>query len=269
MTIKRSTGFINAVIGECSGRNAIAGGKIILLSSTAPTTADDAVIGQTLATLTDGGGAWTAETRAQWQITFSGTVGGSVSSVKVSAGPLAASGVELLAAAVTPVTDLTTTAALVAAAINNNIQFPKFSATASGAVVTISAPIGSGIKFNSTTCACTATTITATVANSGAASTAGVASANGIDFGSAPVSGIATTSETWSGSAVLAGTPTHFRIVTDGNDTGALSTVYRRMQGTVGLTGSGADLELSTTTFVTSPSATPISVTGGTLFASA
>lgn len=269
MTIKRSTGFLNTIIGDCSARQAIGGGRIVLYSGTEPATADAAITGQVLGYLSDGGAAWTAETRAQWQVTLSGTIGGSISSFKVINGPLAAAGVELLAASITPATDLTTTAALVAAAINNNTTYPNFNATSSGAVITLYAPIGSGTRFNASTITVTAVTITATAASSGAATTAGVAAANGIDFSVAPASGSTTSSETWSGSAILAGTPTHFRVVTDASDTGQLSTTLRRMQGSVGLTGSGADLTLSTTTFVTTPSATPISVTSGKLSGSA
>lgn len=74
---------------------------------------------------------------------------------------------------------------------------------------------------------------------------------NGINFG-APVSGALSkaSAETWRGLAIAAGTVGWFRFVANPSDAGASSTSLARIDGTVGTTGSGADMILSQSTYI-------------------
>jgi hypothetical protein len=72
----------------------------------------------------------------------------------------------------------------------------------------------------------------------------------GLDFEAAVTNGLLTKegSQVWSGTCVADGTATFYRLV-DSTDTGASSSSFRRVQGTVGL--AGADLNVTNTSFVT------------------
>lgn len=263
MKLNYSTGLVNALADSASAQAAAGNGKLYLFGGTMPASADTASGTSPLNTVTKGGAAFTGETQAAWQFTLSGTVGGTVGPVQMSAGPFAAAtgGLDLLAGTtVVPATGLSETALAVAAAINLK---SVFSASASGAVVTVKAPIGSGVLFNSTTIEVTGATITVSEASAGAATTAGVAAVNACNFDGLAASGIITSSETWNGNATLAGTATWFRYVTDNADTGTgASSVYRRIDGDITTIGGGGALELSTTTMLITPSATPVAITG-------
>lgn len=263
MLLNFSNGFANALASDCSAQAAAGNGKMLIFAGAMPATADDASGTSPLVPLTKSSGAWTAETLAAWTITLSGSVGGTIGPVKLSAGPYAAAtgGLDLLAGTtVVPVTDLATSAILLAAAINLK---STFAAVATGAVVYVYAPIGSGVTFNSTTCAVTAATITATVSAAGAATTAGILAVNGCNFDGIASAGIITSTETWSGTTTLAGTAAWFRIVTDPADAGTAASngFYRRIDGNITTIGGGGALELSTTNLLSSP-ATPVAVTG-------
>lgn len=75
----------------------------------------------------------------------------------------------------------------------------------------------------------------------------------GLTFAAAAANGAITKTlaETWSGSAIATGTASFYRLVTP-TDTGALSTTEARLQGSVDT--SGADLNMTTTSLVTSTS---------------
>ena len=99
-----------------------------------------------------------AETRATGSVTLTGGVSGSVNTVR-------AGGVNLIAAAVNFNTSLNQTAADLATAINALTSTHGYTAGAAGAVVTITAPVGSGTLPNGITVVSTTTTITKTDAN--------------------------------------------------------------------------------------------------------
>jgi len=246
--MKLSSGFVAALCQGGGYSKQINNGVLKLYSGAEPATADAAVTGTLLATLTKSGSAYTAETQAEWKITLTGT-SGTVSTVKIG-------GFEVLGTGVAFITDLTTTAAAVAAMINNHSTSPQFPARSSGAVVYVKAPIGSGTAFNAIVCATTVTggDIAATVAGdgtpSGSAGTAGVAAANGLNFQFPDVAGVFTKETTvWQdSSADASGTVGYARLILDGTDDGTLSTSFRRIQFSVGTSGADITSQILTTT---------------------
>ena len=240
MAYKDSTGLANELTDRNCLRQIIQGGRLLLFSSTQPTNADTASNGTLLGTITLASGAFTGETLPVWKITLAGTAG-SLDSIKMG-------GLELLAAAVNFTTDLTTTAAAVAAAITNGYSLIDYTATGSGADILITGPKGSGAALNATTCVATATTLTATVANTGSVFTAGVDTVNGLKLTFPAVSGAVNMSGTWSGAGVAAGTATWFRYLCDAADTGTGNTsTFRRIDGSVTATGGGGDCTIDNT----------------------
>jgi hypothetical protein len=262
MELRFSTGFQNALASDAPAQGAAGNSKLFIFGGTRPTTANDASGTSPLVALQATVGTYAGDVVPTWTCTLSSTIGGTIGPLKISAGPFVAApgGLDLLAGTtLVPVTDLTTTATALAAKIN---LLSVFSASSVGAVVTISAPIGSGTTFNSCICTATAATIVATVAAAGAAASAGVAAAYANNFDGLSSGGIITSSETWSGNCTLTGIATWFRLVTTTADTGTgASATYRRVDGDVTTIGLGGALELSTTNFLSSP-ATPVAVTG-------
>ena len=259
--MQMSTKLANLIASGQDVRSAIGNFKRLIYAGTKPTTADSAINGTLLATLTKDGGAATFETRPVWAITIAGTMGGTVT-VKMGGAPIHA--------AVTSATDATTTAAALAAAINGTTikPFAGFTATSSGAVLFVIGPVGSGASLNALVCTTTVTgSVTATVASSGLpdgnnGTTLGVAAVNCCDFDARSVAGVMTSSQTWStASAAATGTATWFRDVYDAADTGTASTAFLRKQGSVTTTGGGGDMELGSTLIT---SGTPVQVTGAT-----
>ena len=259
--MQMSTKLANLIASGQDVRSAIGNFKRLIYSGTKPTTADSAINGTLLATLTKDGGAATFETRPVWAITIAGTMGGTVT-VKMGGAPIHA--------AVTSATDATTTAAALATAINGTTikPFSGFTATSSGAVLSVIGPVGSGASLNALVCTTTVTgSVTATVASSGLpdgnnGTTLGVAAVNCCDFDARSVAGVMTSSQTWSTTAAAAtGTATWFRDVYDAADTGTASTAFLRKQGSVTTTGGGGDMELGSTLIT---SGTPVQVTGAT-----
>lgn len=259
--MQMSTKLANLIASGQDVRSAIGNFKRLIYSGTKPTTADSAINGTLLATLTKDGGTATFETRPVWAITIAGAMGGTVT-VKMGGAPIHA--------AVTSATDATTTAAALAAAINGTTikPFSGFTATSSGAVLSVIGPVGSGASLNALVCTTAVTdSVTATVASSGLpdgnnGTTLGVAAANCCDFDARSVAGVMTSSQTWStASAAATGTATWFRDVYDAADTGTASTAFLRKQGSVTTTGGGGDMELGSTLIT---SGTPVQVTGAT-----
>jgi phage tail sheath gpL-like len=113
-------------------RTALSGGKLKIYTGAQPASADAAPTGTLLATITDGSGAHTAEVRATGTVTLSGS-SGSITACTVN-------GLTVLGETVPFNTDLTTTAADLAEAINEYPSVPKITASSSGAVVTLTAP---------------------------------------------------------------------------------------------------------------------------------
>lgn len=240
MAISISTGFANELTDRTCLRTNLTGGRLLMFSGTQPTNADTASNGTLLATITNASGTFTAETLPVWTVVLAGS-SGSVDSIKIG-------GLELLTSAVNFTTDLTTTAALIATAITAGYTLLDYTATSSVANLYISGPKGSGAALNSAVCAATATTMTATVSNSGAPTTAGVNAANGLTFSFPASAGAVAINGTWSGVGAATGTASWFRYLCDGADAGIASTsTYRRIDGSITATGGGGDCTIDNT----------------------
>ena len=240
MAQRKSTGLVNFMANSGSARNGLGNSRIKIYTGTQPASADDAVTGTLLVTLTKSGGAYTPETLPQWQFTLSGS-SGTLTSVKVG-------GVEVLGSTITYATSLDATATATAAAITAYFGIPDYRATASGAVVTVTGPVGSGATLNTLVIATTVSggDLAATVASAGAVTTTGVTCVNGCNFQFPAVAGVLTKETTdWSGVAVATGTAGWFRIEADSSDNQGVSTTFKRLDGAIST--SGAEMNLSST----------------------
>jgi hypothetical protein len=261
MTVQLSSKLANLIASGVDVRSAIGNFKRNIYSGTIPATADSAINGTLLAVLTKDGNAATFETLPKWKVTIAGTMGGIVT-IKMGGSPIHA--------AVTSVTDATTTAALLATAINGSTIKPwsGFTATSTGADLYIYGPVGSGATLNALTCTSTVTaSVTATVASSGLpdgtnGTTLGVTAVDCCDYDARSVAGVLTSTQTWKdNSADASGTAAWYRDVYDAADTGTATTAYLRKQGTITSTGGGGDFELASTSI---SATTPVQATGGT-----
>jgi hypothetical protein len=261
MSLQLSTKLANLIASGQDVRSAIGNFKRLIYAGTIPTTADSAINGTLLATLTKDGGDAVFETRPVWAITIGGSMGGTVT-IKMGGAPIHT--------AVTSVTDATTTAAALAAAINATTikPFAGFTASSSGAVLSVIGPVGSGASLNALVCTAAVTdSVTATVASSGLpdgnnGTTLGVNAVNCCDYDARSVAGVLTSSQTWKDtSADAGGTATWYRDVYSAADTGIASTAFLRKQGTITSTGGGGDMELGSTLIT---AGTPVEATGAT-----
>jgi hypothetical protein len=236
MTLRLSTAARDYINGAGSLKSAFQDGQIQIYSGAQPATADSAPTGTLLATITAISVARTAEVLATGTVTLSGSAG-SVNGVTVG-------GVSIMDGSVPFNTDLNATAAAVAAAINATRSVPDYTATAAGAVVTISAPRGMGAAANGLTVAADTTTLSATVA----AMAGGVTAANGLKFGTSS-GGVVSKLDTqvWSGVAVASGTAGWFRFTGSVADTGALDTTATQIRMDGAIATSGAQLNMSST----------------------
>lgn len=240
MTLKLSAGLRNLINSGCSLKDALQGGEIQIYSGAQPATAEAAPTGTLLATITDASGARTAEVLSTGTLTLSTGASGSVNTVTVNS-------VSIMDTAVPFNTSLTQTAADVATMINNSVSVPEYTATSSGAVITIIAKRGSGSTPNTFAVAATVTTIT--TANSAFAG--GVSAVNGLKLGVSAAGVLPKrSSQTWSGTAVASGTGGWFRFVGAVADPGTLDATEStiRMDGAVST--SGAQLNMSNTGIV-------------------
>jgi hypothetical protein len=238
MTLRLSAGLRNFVNQNGSIRDALGGGEIQIYSGAQPASAEAAPTGTLLATITAASGARTAEVLATGTVTLTGGAGGAVNTLTVNS-------VAIIDGAVPYNSSLAQTAADLAAMINNSASSPEYTASAAGAVVTISARRGSGAGPNGYAVASTTTTLTKTDANMAG----GVTAANGLQFGTSAAGVLAKrASQAWSGIAVASGTAGWFRFVGAVADPGTLDTSEAtvRMDGAVST--SGAQLNMSSTT---------------------
>lgn len=232
MTIRLSTGLRNAIAGPLGFIGAINKGVIKIYSGTQPASADAAVTGTLLGTVTVASGALTAETRASGTITITGA-SGTITAITVGTFNIIPDD-----ATIVYDTSTTVTAALVAEAINRN---GIYTATASAAVVTIKPRPGAGAAHNGYVVSSIGT-CTATYANM----SGGVAPVNGLTFSTATSGAVSKSSAQWSFSGVAAGTAGWFRFIASEADAGSLISAAPylvRLDGSVAT--SGADLNLS------------------------
>lgn len=244
MAIKVSTGLSNELAGVSGFRQNLTGGRMLLFSGSQPANADSASSGTLLGVLTDTSGAHTGETLPVWKITLSGT-SGTLDTITIG-------GLSILPAAITFAADLPATAAAAALSITNAFSLLDFKAVSSGADILISGPNGSGALLNSMVCAATTTTLVATVAGSGAVFTSGVTALNGLQFTYPAVSGVIESTGTWSGVGVADGVAGSFRYCCDAADAGtSASTTYRRIDGSITVTGGSGNATIDNTSVST------------------
>lgn len=250
MTLRFSPALQNFIAAEGSWKDALDEGSIEIYSGTQPATADLAVTGTLLATITSGGGTKTNEIRATGVVTLS--VGAVASDTLAT---LTLLGVDLLGGAVAFDTSLTVTAAAAALKINRNPKNHFVIATSSVAVITLTAKPGFGALLNSAALATTVggnmiAAVTSTSFGSGTGgSVAGVSAVNGLKLDYNAAAGVITkdTTQTWSGTAVASDTAGWFRYKGSVVDAGALdsSAVFIRMDGNIAT--SGGDMNMSST----------------------
>lgn len=246
MTFRLSTGARNFLARHGGIADALSGGIIEIYTGAQPTSADAAPTGTLLCTISTGSGAVTSEVVATGTLTLTGGASGSVNTLTVN-------GVDILGAAVNFDSTLTQTAADVAAQINRFEGTVRYSATSSGAVVTISALPGTGASPNTWVVATTSTTITTTTANMAG----GVTQVNGLRFENASAGAVAKRiADTWSGVNAATGTAGWFRQYGSVADSKAIdnNAVAIRLDGAIAT--SGAEMNLNSTAFVSGATTT-------------
>lgn len=245
MTLRISTALRNAIQSAGSLKQALQGGRLKIYSGAQPATADSAPTGTLLATITNNSGASTAEVRATGTVTLTGSSG--------TVDSLTADSKNLIGSAITFSSTLTATAALLATAINEFNSVPKYHATSSGAVVTVSAPVGMGAAANGLVLDATCTTMGSTDVNFAS----GVSSVNGLSLGDAAAGIVGKlSSQTWSGVAVASGTAGWFRFEGPVADSGALDSTESQVRLDGAISTSGSQLNMSSTTITSSATQT-------------
>lgn len=242
MPLRMSPGLQNFIAVNGSWKDFLDEGSIEIYTGTQPATADLAVTGTLLATITSSAGARTNEIRAQGTVTLATGASGSVDTLTVN-------GVEIMGSATAFDTTLTVTATNIALKINRNPRNKAIVASASGAVITLTAQPGQGALPNGWVTASTVTTITKTDVNIGT-TTSGVSAVNGLKMDYNAAAGVFTKdiTQTWSGTAGATGTAGWFRYESSVVDAGSLdsSAVFMRMDGNIAT--SGSNLNMSSTT---------------------
>jgi hypothetical protein len=233
--MRLSTGLTNQMLGTGSIKDVMNDCVCDIYSGVQPTLPDAVPNGTLLATVTKNSGAVTAETAAHGSMTLTGGGAGSVNTVTVNS-------INILGTAVDFITDLATTATAVALQINTNPQNQLFVASATGAVITITAVNGLGALPNTWVVSSTLTTITATYTDMAS----GVTAVNGLRWATAAAGVISKTADTWSGVGVANGTAGWFRFRLASEPGTAASTVFPRIDGTIAT--SGADMVIGALT---------------------
>jgi hypothetical protein len=242
MTMRLSTGLRNFLAKEGGLGDALSGGIIEIYTGPQPASADAAPTGTLLCTITSAGATVTPEVLATGTVTLTGGASGSV-------GPITVNGVDILGGATVPFNStLAQTASDIATAINRAKTAPEYTATASGATVTISALPGTGASVNGFVVSATTATITATTGNMAG----GVNGANGLKFDPA-VGGVLSkqATQTWSGTNAATGSAGWFRqygSVADPKTVDSAGTTIR-LDGAIAT--SGAEMNLNSTALTT------------------
>ena len=236
MTVRFSSGTRIALANNVAFGRLFNRGSINIYTGVQPATADAAVTGTLLGTVTIGSGALTQETPATGTVTITG---GTTSVLTLTVGGFNIIP-DVIGVGVPYTTTTTQMATDLATAVNRN---GIYSATSSGAVVTLTAPPATGAAHNTY-----AITSTGSVTATYVAMAGGITPVNGLTFLASPIlPGVITKTGIWSFNGVAAGTAGWFRLIGSAADGGALQTGspgwLPRMDGAIAV--SGADLNLS------------------------
>jgi hypothetical protein len=254
-----STAFRNYLALGGGWSDALSNGRIKVYTESQPADADTAPSGTLLATFTNASAAYTAEVRAASTVLLAGSSG--------SLNTLTVAGIPLILSAVNFITDINTTAAAVATAINACQPVHGFTATASTATVTIKAPKNTGAYLNALTVAAGLTTLTATINGGssttlgGTGATAGVTAVNGLNFGVPAAGVLAKTSDTWSAVAVATGRAGWMRFEGEGRDDQSSGTTFIRFDCSIGTSGADINITNATMTAAAVQTFSPFSIT--------
>lgn len=246
MTMRLSTGLRNFIAKQGGIAEALNNGIIEIYTGAQPASADAAPSGTLLCTISNNAGAVTSEVLATGTLTLTGGSAGSVNTLTVN-------GIDVIGGAVPFNATLAQTALDVATQINRNTGTVEYTASAAGAVVTISALPGTGASPNGFVVAETTTTLTATVANMAG----GVAAVNGLKFDTAAAGVLSKlASQVWSGLNGATGTAGWFRQYGSAADSKALDSagVALRIDGAIAT--SGAEINLNNTAFASGATST-------------
>lgn len=250
MPFRCSTALRTFLMRGGSFQQAFQNGKLLILSGTQPASADNALSGTTLCTITDSSNAHTNEVLASGSVTLTGGAAGSVDSITVNSVQLLARNQFSSASTVAFNTSLSQTATDVATQINKGTWWHKYTASAAGAVITLKPIPGFGDSVNTHVVACTSTTITNSTANMAS----GVDPANGIQFGTTS-SGEISKEGTWSGVNAATGTAGWARLCGSVADAGGASTELLRLDMDIATAGA---IMLMSSTSLTSGATTTI-----------
>lgn len=229
-----------------SYKDAFQNGRMELYSGAQPATADAAVTGVLLCTITAASAARTSEVRASGTVTLNTGAAGSVDTLTVN-------GVDILGGAVAYNTSLTQTAADVVTRIGQQKSVVEYQVTSSGAVITIRALPGTGTFPNGFVVASSATTITKTDANMAS----GVFAINGLALGLSAAGVLdKLPSQTWSGLNAATGTAGYYRFYGGDADAGGLDATGLTVREDGAIATSGAELNMANPTLAVSATTT-------------
>jgi len=229
MTVRLSTGARTGLAGNGGFGELFKNGSIQIYSGSQPASADAAVTGTLLGTVTLSSGSLTQETRAAGTVTVTG---GSGSLTGLTVGSF-----NIIPNETVPFnTSTSQTASDICDAVNRN---GYYNASVAGSVVTLTPKSGTGANHNGYVVA-VAGTLTCTVGNVAG----GVNPVNGLTFAPA-ANGAVSKSGVWSFLGLAAGTAGWFRLIGSAADAGGASTLLPRLDGSIA--SSGADLNLSNT----------------------
>lgn len=232
--MRYSTGLVNRMMDTGSFRDIFIDCAIDVYSGVAPASADNPPTGTRLATITRNGLPLVAAVNATCALTLSGS-SGAVTAVRVNS-------LDVLGETVNWVGDLPTTVLALAAQINRNPKNLLFIASASGAVLTLTALPGLGDMPNGWSVSLVGSGLTAGASTM----SGGVVASNALRFDVAADGAVAKPGgENWSGVGAANGVAGWFRLRESG-DNGAASTVFARADGTCAT--SGGDMTLGSLT---------------------
>jgi hypothetical protein len=241
MAIRATTKLVNKQAEGYGMKELLADFQIYVYSGTQPADGDDEPSGTNLFIITNDGGVFVDATEAIGTVTLTG-VAGQVDSI--SLGGMAEN---LLGEAQVFATDLTALAVLVAAEINDNMNFLNITADNDAGVVNLYAPAWMGALADGLTVASSGSGgITATPANVAG----GVTAVNGCNFDFPAADGLIgkPDADIWKGDGIVAGTAGWFRVVPAGSTTTGDGADEVRFDGS--LATSGGDMEIGSLTIV-------------------